>query len=41
MLLSLHNIHFYQDLMRAMRSAIEENRFEAWRTEFHAKRKEQ
>ena len=41
MLLSLHNIHFYQDLMRAMRSAIEENRFEAWRSEFHAKRKEQ
>ncbi|MFW5829568.1 MAG: tRNA guanosine(34) transglycosylase Tgt [Planctomycetota bacterium] len=33
-LLTLHNLHFYQDLMRAMRQAIEEQRFQAWSAEF-------
>jgi queuine tRNA-ribosyltransferase len=34
MLASWHNIHFYQDLMAAMRAAIAEGRFEAFRKEF-------
>lgn len=33
-LMSIHNLHFYQDLMRAIRLAIEEDRFDAWRGEF-------
>ena len=37
MLMTLHNLHFYQDLMRAMRTAIEANRFPAWQQEFLAK----
>jgi queuine tRNA-ribosyltransferase len=34
-LLSWHNIAFYQSLMAAMHDAIRERRFEAWRTAFH------
>jgi queuine tRNA-ribosyltransferase len=37
-LATLHNLHFYQDLMRAMRTAIEEQRFAAWTRDFHARR---
>jgi queuine tRNA-ribosyltransferase len=33
-LMTIHNLHFYQDLMRAIRTAVEENRFDAWRSEF-------
>jgi queuine tRNA-ribosyltransferase len=33
-LMTIHNLHFYQDLMRAMRAAIEADRFAAWREEF-------
>ncbi len=33
-LLTIHNIYFYQQLMAAMRKAIEENRFAAFRDEF-------
>lgn len=36
-LATLHNLHFYQDLMRGMRSAIEENRFAKWAEAFRAK----
>jgi queuine tRNA-ribosyltransferase len=32
-LLSLHNLHFYQQLMRDMRAAISAGRFTAWSTE--------
>ncbi len=35
-LLSWHNIAFYQDLTAAMRAAIAEGRFDAWRKAFHA-----
>ncbi len=35
-LLSWHNIAFYQALMGAMRAAIAEGRFEAFRRDFHA-----
>lgn len=33
-LATIHNLHFYQDLMRAMREAIEADRFDAWAKEF-------
>jgi queuine tRNA-ribosyltransferase len=33
-LATLHNLHFYQDLMRAMRSAIEDNQFATWSAGF-------
>ncbi|MDC0147797.1 tRNA guanosine(34) transglycosylase Tgt [Alphaproteobacteria bacterium] len=36
MLLSWHNLAFYQELMAAMRLAIEEDRFEAFRADFKA-----
>ena len=34
-LVTLHNLHFYQDLMRAMREAIEADRFAGWVGDFH------
>jgi len=37
-LASIHNLYFYQDLMRGIRAAIAENRFEAFRLDFHARR---
>jgi queuine tRNA-ribosyltransferase len=37
---TLHNLHYYLKLMAAMREAIEENRFEAWRRAFYAKREQ-
>jgi queuine tRNA-ribosyltransferase len=36
-LATIHNLHFYQDLMRAMRLAIEEDRFAAWAETFRAR----
>ncbi|MBA2479531.1 MAG: tRNA guanosine(34) transglycosylase Tgt [Planctomycetes bacterium] len=36
-LMTIHNLHFYQDLMRAMREAIEGDRFAAWRDAFLAR----
>jgi queuine tRNA-ribosyltransferase len=33
---TLHNLHYYQRLMRRMREAIEADRFAAWSTEFLA-----
>jgi queuine tRNA-ribosyltransferase len=35
--LSWHNIAFYQALMGAMRAAIAEGRFGAFRKDFHAR----
>ena len=32
--MTIHNLHFYQDLMRAIRAAIEADRFAAWKQEF-------
>ena len=37
---TIHNLHYYQVLMQGMRTAIEENRFEAFKTEFTLKRAE-
>lgn len=36
MLLSWHNLHYYQELMAGMRDAIAEDRFETFRKEFEA-----
>ena len=38
MLATIHNLHYYQDLMRGIRAAIEAGRFEAFRAEFYAVR---
>ncbi|MGR3564092.1 MAG: tRNA guanosine(34) transglycosylase Tgt [Heliomarina sp.] len=38
MLLTWHNLHYYQDLMAGMRGAISEGRFAAWEADFHAGR---
>jgi queuine tRNA-ribosyltransferase len=39
MLTSIHNLHYYLNLMREMREAIEQQRFAAWRTQFEAQRR--
>ena len=38
MLLTWHNLHYYQDLMAGMRGAIAAGRFADWEAEFQAKR---
>jgi len=38
MLASIHNLHFYVNLMREVRQALDEERFDAWRAQFHADR---
>jgi queuine tRNA-ribosyltransferase len=38
MLTSIHNLHFYLQLMREMRDALDAGRFEAWRAQFHTDR---
>ncbi|MDJ1014908.1 MAG: tRNA guanosine(34) transglycosylase Tgt [Paracoccaceae bacterium] len=40
MLLTWHNLHYYQEIMQGMRDAISEGAFEAWEAAFHAKRAE-
>ncbi|MEX3015093.1 tRNA guanosine(34) transglycosylase Tgt [Gymnodinialimonas hymeniacidonis] len=40
MLLTWHNLHYYQELMAGMRAAIAEDRFDAFEAEFHARRAE-
>nr|MDJ1009767.1 tRNA guanosine(34) transglycosylase Tgt [Paracoccaceae bacterium] len=40
MLLTWHNLHYYQELMAEMRAAIAAGRFAAWETAFHASRAE-
>ncbi|TCP61850.1 tRNA-guanine transglycosylase [Rhodovulum bhavnagarense] len=40
MLLTWHNLHYYQDLMAGMRAAIAEGRFADWQATFHAARAE-
>ena len=39
MLLSWHNLAFYQELMAAMRAAIEAAKFTDFRAEFYEKQK--
>ena len=38
MLTSIHNLHYFLNLMREMREAIEESRFDGWRKQFAADR---
>ena len=38
MLASIHNLHYYVNLMREIRAALDEGRFEAWRRQFAADR---
>ncbi|MEX0312121.1 MAG: tRNA-guanine transglycosylase, partial [Tateyamaria sp.] len=38
MLLTWHNLHYYQDLMQGMRYAISAGTFAAWQAAFHAQR---
>ncbi|MCO6381703.1 tRNA guanosine(34) transglycosylase Tgt [Oceanicola sp. 502str15] len=40
MLLTWHNLHYYQELMAEMRGAIAEGQFERFETQFHALRAE-
>ncbi len=40
MLLTWHNLHYFQDIMAGMRAAIAESRFDAWQSEFHAQREQ-
>ena len=40
MLLTWHNLHYYQELMAGMRAAIAENRFATFAADFHARRAE-
>ena len=38
MLASIHNLHFYVNLMREVRQALDEDRFDSWRAQFHTDR---
>ena len=38
MLASIHNLHYYVNLMAEVRQALDEDRFDAWRAQFHADR---
>jgi queuine tRNA-ribosyltransferase len=38
MLLTWHNLHYYQELMAGDARAIAAGRFEAWEADFHAQR---
>jgi queuine tRNA-ribosyltransferase len=40
MLLTWHNLHYFQQIMQEMREAIAEARFAAWQDAFHAQRSE-
>ncbi len=40
MLLTWHNLHYYQEIMAGMRAAVAAGRFAAWEAEFHAARAE-
>jgi queuine tRNA-ribosyltransferase len=38
MLTTIHNLHYYLNLMQEVRDALDQGRFEAWRAQFHADR---
>ncbi|HET9645538.1 MAG TPA: tRNA-guanine transglycosylase, partial [Burkholderiaceae bacterium] len=38
MLNTIHNLHFYIDIMRQIRQALDEDRFDAWRSAFASDR---
>ncbi|MEX0307022.1 MAG: tRNA guanosine(34) transglycosylase Tgt [Ruegeria sp.] len=40
MLLTWHNLHYFQDIMQGMRDAIGEGTFADWQSQFHAQREQ-
>jgi queuine tRNA-ribosyltransferase len=40
MLLTWHNLHYFQEIMAGMREAIAAGSFDAWQADFHAQRAE-
>ena len=40
MLLTWHNLHYFQEIMQGMREAIAAGSFEAWQADFHAQREQ-
>ena len=40
MLLTWHNLHYYQEIMQGIRGAIAAGRFAEWEAAFHAERAE-
>ena len=38
MLLTWHNLHYFQEIMAGMREAIAADRFDDWQAAFHAER---
>ena len=38
MLLTWHNLHYFQEIMQGMRDAIATSSFDVWQAEFHAQR---
>jgi queuine tRNA-ribosyltransferase len=40
MLLTWHNLHYFQEIMAGMRAAIAAGTFDAWQAAFHAQREE-
>jgi queuine tRNA-ribosyltransferase len=40
MLLTWHNLHYFQEIMAGMREAIRQGQFATWEAEFHAQRAE-
>ncbi|WP_197916540.1 tRNA guanosine(34) transglycosylase Tgt [Thiosulfatihalobacter marinus] len=40
MLLTWHNLHYFQEIMAGMRAAISAGSFDAWEADFHARRDE-
>jgi queuine tRNA-ribosyltransferase len=38
MLATIHNLHYYLNLMREVREALDQGRFIAWRTQFNSDR---
>ncbi len=40
MLLTWHNLHYFQEIMQGMRDAIAEGTFDTWQADFHANRAE-
>jgi len=38
MLLTWHNLHYFQEIMQGMRDAISDGTFAVWEADFHEKR---
>ncbi len=38
MLLTWHNLHYFQEIMQGMREAISDSAFDVWEADFHSTR---